>query len=114
MGPIIRLKRMSDSELLALCHRITALHGQYHGKQSGITEEQTIHFLTLCLDRTGANELITPREIIREYITVLDVMLQNPAADYYKIVGAALPALEKTGSDVTSEEELGDFAEFTI
>jgi hypothetical protein len=114
MGPIIRLKRMSDSELLALCHRITDLHGRYHGKASGITDEQIIHFLTLCLDRAGANELITPREIIREYITVLDVMLQNPNADYYKIVGASIPALEKSENSDLSQGDGADFAEFTI
>lgn len=114
MGPIIRLKRMSDSELLALCHRITTLHGQYHGKPVAIKEDQIIHFLTLCLDRAGANEMITPREIIREYITVLDVMLQNPDADYYKIVGASIPALEKTAGGANAEKPDDIFAEFTI
>ena len=117
MGPIIRLKRMSDNELLALCHRITDLHEQYHGKRTAICEEQLRHFLTLCLDRAGANEMITPREIIREYITVLDVMLQNPNADYYSVVGAAIPALEGKQSSESGEESAEDpfnFAEFTI
>ena len=114
MGPIIRLKRMSDNELLALCHRITDLHGQYHGRPSPIHEEQIRHFLTLCLERAGANELITPREIIREYITVLDVMLQNPEADYYKIVGASIPALEQTQDGGKRDESDDEFAEFTI
>lgn len=117
MGPIIRLKRMSDNELLALCHRITDLHEQYHGKRAAISEEQLRHFLTLCLERAGANEMITPREIIREYITVLDVMLQNPNADYYSVVGAALPALEGKQSGENGEESGEDpfnFAEFTI
>ncbi len=118
MGPIIRLKRMSDSELLALCHRLTDLHGQYHGKKSSISEEQIRHFLTLCLDRAGANEMITPREIIREYIGVLDVMLQNPDADYYQIVGAALPSLQKKAEAEDGEGDDGGgfdgFAEFTL
>ena len=121
MGPIIRLKRMSDSELLALCYRLTALHGQYHGKNCGISDEQIRHFLTLCLDRAGANEMITPREIIREYIGVLDVMLQNPQANYYEIVGASLPSLEKTAGSASDDSDDGDadgafagFAEFTL
>ena len=45
--------------------------------------------------------MITPREVIREYITVLDVMLQNPQADYYEIVGAR-PQLV---SDASKEQE---------
>ncbi len=101
MGPIIRLKRMSDNELLALCHRVTDLHSQYHGAKARITEEQQEHFLALCAGRAGADSMITPREVIREYITVLDVMLQNPQADYYEIVGAR-PQLV---SDASKEQE---------
>lgn len=109
MGPIIRLKRMSDNELLALCRRITELHSAYHGVPCRIKDEEVKHFLSLCLERAGADSLITPREIIREFITVLDVMLQNPDADYYKIVGAR-PALTsdaaaKEGEDVLRIED---------
>lgn len=93
MGPVFRLKRMSDNELLALCHRITELHGLYHGSPCRITEEQILHFLTLCLDRAGSDSMITPREITREYITVLDVMLQHPDKSYEEIVGSAPPDL---------------------
>ena len=101
MGPIIRLKRMSGNELLALCHRVTDLHSQYHGAKARITEEQQEHFLALCAGRAGADSMITPREVILEYITVLDVMLQNPQADYYEIVGAR-PQLV---SDASKEQE---------
>ena len=57
--------------------------------------------LALCAGRAGADSMITPREVIREYITVLDVMLQNPQADYYEIVGAR-PQLV---SDASKEQE---------
>lgn len=112
MGPVIRLKRMSDNELLALCHRITALHGQYHGKPSAISEDQIRFFLKLCLDRAGADSMITPREMIREYITVLDVMLQNPQADFYKIVGKTPEKL--TADRKEQEEDPLEMAEFTL
>ncbi len=98
MGPIIRLKRMSDNELLALCQRVTVLHGMYHGVPCRITEKELLQFLSLCLDRAGADSMITPREIIREYITVLDVMLQYPDKTYAQIVGQAPPVLSSENS----------------
>lgn len=111
MGPIIRLKRMSDNELLALCRRVTALHGMYHGVTPRITEEEMKHFLLLCLDRAGADSMITPREIIREYITVLDVMLQYENKSYYEIVGASPPDLRTAPSAEADESapQLEDF-----
>ena len=87
MGPIIRLRRMSDNELLALVKRITILHSQYHKTQERITPAQMQRFVMLCSDRAGADTLITPREIIREYISLLDVMMQNPSVDFSSIVG---------------------------
>ena len=91
MSPIIRLKRMSDNELLALCRRVTALHEKLYNYTARITEPETEHFLHLCLDRPGASDLITPREILREYITVLDVMYQNEGLTYAEVIGARAP-----------------------
>ena len=91
MGPIIRLKRMSDNELYALCRRVTVLHEKLHGEPCRISDAQIEQFLKLCLDRPGAGELITPREITREYIAVLDVMLQNPDAPFEKVIGGVKP-----------------------
>jgi hypothetical protein len=43
-------------------------------------------FLSLCLARAGADEMITPREIIRDYITVLNILIQNDDARFEDIV----------------------------
>ena len=80
MGPIIRLRRLGDSELLALIMRLTTLHGMYYGWEPRITDGEKKDFLTVLLDRTGADSMITPREIIRDYIGVLDLLYQNPDA----------------------------------
>ena len=87
MGPVIRLKRLSDSELLALMMRLTALHSKYHGTNARITDDEMAEFLKNSLSRAGAEEMITPREIIRDYVSLLDLLLQNPDKSYRDIVG---------------------------
>ncbi|MBQ3900810.1 MAG: ATP-binding protein, partial [Clostridia bacterium] len=90
MGPIIRLRRLGDSELLALIMRLTTLHGMYYGWEPRITDGEKKDFLTVLLDRTGADSMITPREIIRDYIGVLDLLYQNPdaaASELFPAVG---------------------------
>lgn len=81
IGPVIRLKRLSDAELFALIARITRLHGQLYGIEERITTDEMRAFLELCLKRAGADIMITPREIIRDYITLLNILMQNPTAD---------------------------------
>lgn len=110
MGPVIRLKRMSDNELLALIARITILHSQYHNTQERVTPENMQTFLAICLERAGADSMITPREIIREYLTILDIMLQNPDVTFDEIIGKNQISLKSTTRSAESEE----FSDFDI
>ncbi len=85
MGPVIRLRRLSGGELLALVMRITVLHGQYHNWDVRMTDGEKTAFLEDELRRAGADEMITPREIIRDYISVLNLLLENPDVTYADI-----------------------------
>lgn len=78
MSPVIRLRRLSDSEMLALLLRLTRLHADYYGVEVKISEEERELFLQDSLQRAGANQMITPREIIRDYVTLMNLLLQNP------------------------------------
>ena len=62
-------------------------------------------FLKICLDRAGADTMITPREIIRDYMTVLNILLQNPDTTFADVVGSGVVKLSN-GED--EEEKLID------
>ena len=90
IGPVIRLRRLSDDELFALISRITKLYAQQYGQEPRITEEQTVRFLEICLSRAGADSMITPREMLRDYMTVLNILMQNPTASFEDVIGSAV------------------------
>ena len=90
IGPVIRLRRLTDDELLALITRITRLYAQNYNWSPRITDEEMVAFLSICLDRAGANSMITPREMLRDYMTVLNILMQNPTASFSDIVGSAV------------------------
>ncbi len=100
-SPVIRLRRLGDDELLALIRRITQLYAQYYQWTARITDEEQVAFLNLCLSRAGADSLITPREMLRDYMTVLDILMQNPEADFARVVGQAV----KLETAATSDED---------
>ncbi len=85
MSPVIRLRRLSDNELFALLVRLSALHAQYYGTADALTDAQREAFLKEELSRTLADEMITPREIIRDFVTLLDLMYQNPHVSFEDI-----------------------------
>lgn len=103
IGPVIRLRRLSDDELFALISRVTKLYAQNYGVEPRITEEQMVQFLQICLGRAGADSLITPREMLRDYMTVLNILMQNPNATFEDVVGSAVTL--KTDAEREEEEE---------
>lgn len=90
IGPVIRLRRLGDDELLALIRRVTQLYAQYYRWTPRITDEEQVRFLQICLARAGADSMITPREMLRDYMTVLNILMQNPDADFTQVVGKAV------------------------
>ncbi len=98
-GPVIRLRRLADDELLALIRRITRLFAQYYKWEPRVTDADQLAFLELCLSRAGADSLITPREMLRDYMTVLDILMQNPTADFSRVVGQSVKLTTAGGDD---------------
>ena len=102
MSPVIRLRRLSDNELFALLVRLTALHAQYYGTPEALTDAQREIFLKEELSRALADEMITPREIIRDFVTLLDLMYQNPTVSFENIVAQTVESTPK-GENLTEE-----------
>ncbi len=85
-SPILRLTRLSDNELYALLKRLTNLFAEYYAWTPRVTDENIGQFLELNTKRAGAAEMLTPREMIRDYMTVLNLLLQNDGISFSDIV----------------------------
>ena len=103
MGPVIRLERLTDDQLYALIIRVKNLHGQNYGWEVPVSDSQCESFLRDCLARTGADTLVTPREIIRDYLNVLNILYQNRDAEFEDIVKVSI-ASGTEGTDNAEDE----------
>lgn len=81
-SPVIRLRRLSENEMLALLLRLAALFEQQAGKPVRVSQAQMERFLVAGLSRAGAEELITPRELIRDFIGILNILRDHEDADF--------------------------------
>lgn len=105
IGPVIRLRRLSDDELYALIVRVTALYAQYYNWTPRITEAEQLHFLQICLARAGADSMITPREILRDYMTVLNILMQNESADFSRIVSGVIGEQDEKSAEMVQKKQ---------
>ena len=111
-GPIMRLARLSDDELLALLARITVLFSRCYGTVN-VRNEEMRDFLYFMLARAGADTMITPREMIRAYLTALGVVMQSGGtlrlSDIYKKQSHILIPEQKEEKNNDFDPELIEF-----
>ncbi len=104
MGPVIRLERLDDNQLYALVTRVKNLHGQNYNWDVPVSDGQAEVFLKDCLSRTGAGTMVTPREIIRDFLGVLNILYQNPNAKFEDVVKTTVSESVST----TAEDDIAD------
>ena len=103
MGPVIRLRRLSSDELYALITRLTAFHAQMYGWEPKVTADEAAKFLEICESRAGADTMITPREIIRDYLSILNILYQNREATFTGVIEKNGVKLVYTNDDEAEE-----------
>ena len=108
LSPIIRLDMLNHNEVYVLIEKLAQMHGQLFGYTPHITQEDLLAFLNVEYNRVGAGTHITPREIIRDLIELLDVLLQNPDST----VASVLSAGGLTLSGPSAEDKM--FTEFDL
>ncbi|MBO6164643.1 MAG: ATP-binding protein [Lachnospiraceae bacterium] len=112
LAPVIRLEPLTAEEMLVLCEKLAAMHADLYGYASSIGTEDLVSFIQIEYGRIGADQNITPREVIRDFIELLDLLYQNPG-----MTPAALLESDEfsyTKSEAVSDNADASFAEFTI
>lgn len=117
LAPIIRLQPLTYEELLVLIEKLMQIHAGYFGWTPTLTENDLVDFLKIEFGRVGADTHLTPREVIRDFIELLDILCQNPDANVAELLqsvgGDALAPTAATGDTGTAGGDR-NFAEFTI
>lgn len=117
LAPIIRLQPLTYEELLVLIEKLMQIHAGYFGWTPTLTENDLVDFLKIEFGRVGADTHLTPREVIRDFIELLDILCQNPDANVAELLqsvgGDALAPAAATDDTGTAGGDR-NFAEFTI
>ncbi len=112
LAPVIRLEPLTPEEMLVLCEKLSDMHTGLYGYEKKIGTESLGDFIRLEYGRIGADQNITPREVIRDFIELLDLMYQNPSLDMAALMQSEDFSYAK--SEAVSDRTEQNFAEFTL
>ena len=112
LAPVIRLEALTAEEMLVLCEKLSEMHTDLYGYPRRITTEDLALFIRIEYERIGADLNITPREIIRDFIELMDLLYQNPAMSISELLNS--DEFSYTKSDAVSDKADQNYAEFTL
>ena len=112
LAPVIRLEPLTAEEMLVLCEKLSEMHAGLYGYARRVSTDDLVSFLKIEYGRIGADQNITPREVIRDFIELLDLLYQNPGMGIGELLDSEDFSYAK--SEAVSDETEPGFVEFTI
>lgn len=111
-APVIKLEPLTVEEMLVLTGKLADMHAGLYGYERTITDDDLAQFIKIEYARVGADTNITPREIIRDFIELLDIVWQNPQTDIQTLLNSDQFSYAK--SEAVSDNQEKDYTEFQI
>lgn len=111
-APVIKLEPLTAEEMLVLTEKLADMHANLYGYERTITDDDLAQFIKIEYARVGADTNITPREIIRDFIELLDIVWQNPDRKITDLLNS--DQFSYTKSEAVSDNAEKDYTEFKI
>lgn len=112
LSPVIRLLPLTNEEMLILIEKLADIHAGLYEYQQIVTQQDMVDFIAIEFARIGADTHITPREVIRDFIEVLDIVYQNPRLKVRELLGS--DSFRFAQNAVNEEATHQEFAEFEL
>lgn len=111
-GPIIPLEMLSSEEILVLLQKLQDIHAMHYEYTPQLTDDQLLHFMQEASTRLGADELLTPRELVRDFMDLLHTLQGSPGTTFESLVGERKQGEEGGEQSGSSVDDL--LAEFEL
>jgi len=116
-GPVIKLSSLTAEEIFVLLQKIREIHQSQAAAPVKMTDQDIHAYMEEALRRMGAREFTTPRELVREFVNLLNLLAQYPEKTWQEIVmGMPAPKEEQPQDNTPSNDEnpLDRFSDFKV
>ncbi len=108
-GPLLRLNPLSETELRKLLQTVRDIHAWHHRYDSRVDDHAINLFLDKVRGRVGADTLLTPREALKDFVSLLNLLRQHRQQSFVSLLGEVQYA-----SPLEAEADDLPFADFTL
>jgi len=84
--PVIRLMPLNHDEIFVLLKKLKQIFDVNYRSQVDFSYRDIRDFMEEMYNKPGASEFLTPREVIRDFLNILNIIRQNPTSDKKKLI----------------------------
>jgi hypothetical protein len=103
-GPVVRLQNLSPEDLFVLLRNIRHVHASGDAAKYLVPDDALVAVLQRANETLGAEYFKTPRDVVRSFVGLLNVLQQNPGKTWQDLVGANF--IKKADAPASVEEEV--------
>lgn len=85
--PVIRLTPLDHNEIFVLLIKLKEIFDYNYHIVIDISESDIQLFMEEMFNKPGASEFLTPREVIRDFLNIMNILRQNPNVDKKQLLG---------------------------
>ena len=103
-GPVVRLQNLTPEDLFVLLRNIRHVHANGTIANYLVPDDALVAVLQRANETLGAEYFKTPRDVVRSFVGLLNVLEQNPGKTWQELVGADF--IKKADMPASVEEEV--------
>lgn len=107
-GPVLRLQPLTPEDLFVLLKNIAFVQAGGDPLKVLVSDDGIVATLRAANERLGADYFRTPRDVVRSFIGLFNVLDQNPGKTWQDLLGANV--FEKPEAPMSAEEEFANGA----
>jgi hypothetical protein len=114
--PVITLQNLSPEDCFVLLSNVRNVFAAGDGTKHLVPDEGIVEYLRDCQERMGAAYFQTPRDTVRDFVNLLGILEQNPAAKWQDLLCSKdfVTAKSSTGDEAGSAAEFSGLSEFNL
>ena len=106
-GPVVRLQNLTPEDLFVLLNNIRHVHASGNPAKYLVPDAALVSVLQRANDVLGAEYFKTPRDVVRSFVGLLNVLEQNPGRVWEEFVGDAFIQPSTTPASVEEAIAIG-------
>jgi hypothetical protein len=103
-GPVVRLQPLTPEDLFVLLKNIAFVHASGDEAKVLVSDDGIVATLRKASETLGAAYYSTPRDVVRSFVGLLNVLEQNPGKSWQQLLGSDV--FQQPAGPKSAEEEI--------